>query len=302
MSENPQRITIQTPAKINLGLRVLSRRPDGYHEIETLFIAVSLFDVITIDRRSSGGAILTWEEGREDLNPGDFVVDESNLILRAVRRFENEIGRHVDVAIHLKKSIPVSAGLGGGSSDAAATLVGLRAILSELTGRLDIERLAADLGSDVPFFLGPPAAIGRGRGERLTPTVIDLTWYAILICPRVASPTPAVYSALDLTCLPKMPHFPARLEGDGFFAALALIHNDLQDVVERRVPQVLHWKNRLLTLGAEGAYVSGSGPSVFGVFRHKPDPTVLDSIRAEGVDVFVVRPLDTKSTMVIGLS
>jgi 4-diphosphocytidyl-2C-methyl-D-erythritol kinase len=99
-----------------------------------------------------------------------------------------------------------------------------------------------------------------------------------------------------------MSDFPVRLEGDGFFAALALIHNDLQDVVERRVPEVLHWKNRLLTLGAEGAYVSGSGPSVFGVFRHKPDPAWLSDIRAEGVDAFVVRPLDAQSTLVIGLS
>lgn len=302
MSENPQRVTIQTPAKINLGLRVLGKRPDGYHEIETLFIAVSLFDEITLERRPGGGATLTWDKGREDLNPGDFVIDESNLILRAVRRFENEIGSRVDVAIHIKKSIPVAAGLGGGSSDAAATLVGLRTVFPDLADKIDLLRLAADLGSDVPFFLGRPSAIGRGRGEMLTPRSIDLSWYAILICPPVGSPTPAVYSALDLTCLPKMPHFPARLEGDGFFAALALIHNDLQDVVERRVPQVLHWKNRLLTLGAEGAYVSGSGPSVFGVFRHKPDSTVLNSIRAEGVDAFVVQPLDTKSTMVIGLS
>jgi 4-diphosphocytidyl-2-C-methyl-D-erythritol kinase len=302
VSENPQRVNIQAPAKINLGLRVLGKRPDGYHEIETLFIAVSLFDVITFERRIRGGVTLTWEKGRDDLNPGDFAVDERNLILRAARRFEEEVGRRLDVGIHIKKTIPVAAGLGGGSADAAATLVGLGTLFPDFADRVDLSHLAANLGADVPFFLGRPSAIGRGRGELLIPLTIDISWYAIVICPYVASPTPAVYAALDLTCLPKMPHFPARLEGDGFFAALALIHNDLQDVVERRVPQVLHWKNRLLTLGAEGAYVSGSGPSVFGVFRQKPDSAMLESIRAEGVDAFLVRPLDTKSALVIGLS
>jgi 4-diphosphocytidyl-2-C-methyl-D-erythritol kinase len=243
---------------------------------------------------------LTWEKGRDDLYPGDFSTDESNLILRAVRKFENAIGARLDVSIHITKSIPISAGLGGGSSDAAATLVGLSRLYPEFASGADLLPLAAEIGSDVPFFLGPPAAIGRGRGELLTPVTFDVSWYAILICPNVSSPTPAVYAALDLTCLPKMPHFPVRLEGDGFFTALALIHNDLQDVVERRVPQVLHWKNRLLTLGAEGAYVSGSGPSVFGVFRDKPDSSGLDAIRAEGVAAFVVHPLDTTSSMVIG--
>lgn len=302
MSETPRRVTIQTPAKINLGLRVLGKRPDGYHDIETLFVAVSLYDLITFERRLGGGAVLTWEKEREDLDPGDFSVDEDNLILRAVRKLERAVGVRLDVSIHITKSIPISAGLGGGSSDAAATLFGLSHLYSEIATGVDLKSVATELGSDVPFFLGTPAAMGRGRGELLLPAVIDLTWYAILICPHVASPTPAVYAALDLTCLPQMSHFPVRLEGDGFFAALALIHNDLQDVVERRVPQVLHWKNRLLTLGAEGAYVSGSGPSVFGVFRHKPDSAMLDSIRTEGVSAFVVRPVDTQTAMVIGLS
>lgn len=302
MSENLSRVTVLAPAKLNLGLRVLGKRPDGFHEIETLFVAVSLFDELTLVRRDSGGLSVTWERGRDDLNPGDLAVNESNLVVRAVREFEAISATKCDLSIHLKKSIPIAAGLGGGSSDAAATLKGLRLLYP---GKVDERALfgaAARLGSDIPFFLGSPAAIGRGRGESLYPAAIDLTWYAIIVCPRVASPTSEVYLALDLTFMPKMTDFPPRLEGDDFFAALALIHNDLQDVVERRVPEVLHWKNRLLTLGAEGAYVSGSGPSVFGVFRHKPDSAWVRDIQAQGVDAFVVRPLDTASTLVIGLS
>lgn len=302
MSKNPSRVTVLAPAKINLGLRVLGKRPDGFHEIETLFVAVSLFDELTFERRSSDGLLVTWERGRNDLDPGDFKIDESNLIIRAAREFEKSANSKIDVSVHLKKSIPIAAGLGGGSSNAAATLKGLSLLYPGYRSETELAASAARLGSDIPFFLGPPSAMGRGRGETLRPMTIDISWYAIIVCPRVASPTPAVYAALDLTSLPKMSDFPARLEGVGFFAALALIHNDLQDVVERRVPEVLHWKNRLLTLGAEGAYVSGSGPSVFGVFRHKPDPAWIHEIQAEGVDAFVVRPLDTRSTLVIGLS
>jgi len=302
VSENPSRVTVLAPAKLNLGLRVLGKRPDGYHEIETLFVAVSLFDELTFERRESGGLSMTWEKGRDDLDPSDLRVDGSNLVVRAVREFERSADTKVDVAIHLKKSIPIAAGLGGGSSDAAATLKGLSILYPKSVTEKTLVECAARLGSDVPFFLGPPSSIGRGRGESLSPTPIDLTWYAIIVCPRIASPTPEVYAALDLTYLPKMSDFPVRLEGVGFFAALALIHNDLQDVVERRVPEVLHLKNRLLTLGAEGAYVSGSGPSIFGVFRHKPDPAWLTEFRKDGIDAFVVRPLDTRSTLVIGLS
>ncbi len=302
MSENPPRVTVLAPAKLNLGLRVLGKRPDGYYEIETLFVAVTLFDKLTFERRTSGGFSMTWEKGRDDLDPIDLNVDEGNLVIRAAREFERVTNSKVDAAIHLKKSIPIAAGLGGGSSDAAATLKGLSILYPKSVSETALAECAARLGSDVPFFLGPPASIGRGRGESLSPTLIDVTWYAIIVCPHIASPTPEVYAALDLTYLPKMSDFPVRLEGVGFFAALALIHNDLQDVVERRVPEVLHWKNRLLTLGAEGAYVSGSGPSIFGVFRHKPDPAWLTEFREHGLDAFVVRPLDTRSTLVIGLS
>lgn len=302
MSESLDRVHIQTPAKLNLGLRVLGKRPDGYHEIETLFVAVTLFDELIIERRRQGGLAFNVEPGGPDIALHDLSAGEDNLVVRAVRRFEQDSGQNVNAAICLRKSIPVAAGLGGGSSDAAATLVGLNMLYPHASGQRDLHKLACDLGADVPFFLGPPAAFGRGRGELLSPARIDVRWYAILACPNVASQTREVYAALDLTSRPQMSHFPARLEGDGFFAALALIHNDLQDVVERRVPQVLHWKNQLLTLGAEGAYVSGSGPTVFGVFRSKPDPIILDRIRASGVSAYTVRPLDTAMTMVIGSS
>lgn len=302
MSDLPDRVSIRAPAKINLGLRVLGKRPDGYHDLETLFVAVSLFDELTIERRAEGGIEFTWEMAGDRFSDGELETGDENLVVRAIREFERETGTSLDLRIHLRKSIPIAAGLGGGSSDAAATLVALVNLFPEAGRKLDLHSIALRLGSDVPFFLGPPAAMGRGRGELLTPLTIDLSWYAILLCPKVQSRTPEVFAALDLTSLPKMSDFPTRLEGDGFFAALALIHNDLQDVVARRVPEVLHWHKRLLTLGAEGAYVSGSGPSVFGIFRNKPNPAIIAAIRTEGADAWVVRPLDTMMTLVIGLS
>lgn len=302
MCESPRRVLIQTPAKINLGLRVLGKRPDGFHEIETLFVAVSLYDELTIERRETGGIQFTWEPGTANPFVGDVDASDHNLVVRAARAFARAADRSIHVAIRLVKNIPVAAGLGGGSSDAAATLAGLQRLYPERLNTQSICRLAEELGSDVPFFLGPPAALGRGRGELLTSTSINTTWCAILACQKHSSSTEQVYAALDLTSLPRMRHFPAGLEGDGFFAALALLHNDLQDVVERRIPEVLHWQKRLLSLGAEGAYVSGSGPTVFGVFRNEPDIGTLTAMREGPVDVFLVRPLDASPSMVIRCS
>ncbi len=302
MSDRPSRLLLRAPAKLNLGLRVLGKRPDGYHEIETLFVAVSLFDELEMERLPSGGIQFSWAPGRADLAAGDLIAGEGNLVVRAARAFEAMAGAPINVRIHLRKSIPVAAGLGGGSADAAATLIGLSRLYSEETARLDLAALATAIGADVPFFLGPPVSFGRGKGERLSQAAINLTWCAIVACPKISSPTGEVYSALDLTCVPKMTDYPHRLDGDGFFAALALLHNDLQDVVARRIPEVPQWQQRLLTLGAEGAYVSGSGPSVFGIFRTPPDRAVIESLATDNVDLFLVRPLNTKMTISVGFA
>jgi 4-diphosphocytidyl-2-C-methyl-D-erythritol kinase len=297
-----QRCLIRTPAKINLGLRVLGMRPDGFHEIETIFIAVDLYDELRFEKRHDGGVRFSWRDGTAGCSEQGIGPDDDNLVVRAVHLVERECRIRPNLKIELLKNIPVAAGLGGGSSDAAATLVALSALYPERIASDHLPAWAAELGSDVPFFLGAPIAQGRGRGDELHPLKMNTTFWVVLICPPLISPTGSVYQALDLTYLPKMSHFPASLDGDGLFAALGRIHNDLQDVVIRRFPDVSSWLERLKSLGAEGAYVSGSGPTVFGVFRNRPPLEVIEAQQASGVKAFLVRPVDTLKCMVIGLS
>jgi 4-diphosphocytidyl-2-C-methyl-D-erythritol kinase len=300
--DDPRRCSIRTPAKINLGLRVLGKRPDGFHEIETLFIALDLYDELRFERRNNGGVRFGWRDGTAGCRDQDIGADSDNLVVRAVRLVERDCGAQFNLDIDLEKNIPVAAGLGGGSSDAAATLIALSTLHPELVRSEALPGWALELGSDVPFFLGEPVAIGRGRGERLSSASINTTFWVVLVCPPLISPTGSIYQALDLTYLPKMPHFPASLDGDGLFAALGRIHNDLQDVVIRRFPDVSSWLEWLKSLGAEGAYVSGSGPTVFGVFRNRPPIDLIEAQRVLGVKAFLVRPVDTPKCMVIGLS
>ncbi len=297
-----QQCVIRAPAKINLGLRVIGKRPDGYHDIETIFIAVDLYDELRFERRNEGGVRFRWQDGTAGCRDQDIGATAANLVVRAARLVERECGTHLNLDIELSKNIPVAAGLGGGSSDAAATLAAVSRLYPELVAVEALAGWAAELGSDVPFFLGAPVALGRGRGERLSSVSINTTFWVVLICPPLASLTGSIYQALDLTYLPKMPHFPASLDGDGLFAALGRIHNDLQDVVIRRFPDVSSWLEWLKSLGAGGAYVSGSGPTVFGIFRDRPPFDLVEAQRVLGVKAFLVRPVDTPKCMVIGLS
>ena len=297
-----QRCIIRAPAKINLGLRVLGKRADGFHDIETIFIAVDLYDELRIERRSEGGVCFHWRDGTAGCREQDIGADTDNLVVRAMHLVGRTCNADLNLDIDLIKNIPVAAGLGGGSSDAAAALLAISNLYPELISTEALSRFAAELGSDVPFFLDAPIAMGRGRGERLSSVSINTTFWVLLICPPLVSPTGSIYQALDLTCLPKMPHFPASLDGDGLFAALGRIHNDLQDVVIRRFPDVSCWLEWLKSLGAEGAYVSGSGPTVFGIFRNRPPIDLVEAQCALGVKLFVVRPVDTPKCMVIGLS
>ncbi len=157
------RVRITAPAKVNLRLRVLAREASGYHSLETVFCAISLADTLTVRRSEPGIRLIV--EGAVDTGP-----PERNLVVRAAERMEQELGSGLGVEIHLHKQIPAAAGLGGGSSDAAACLRALNALLGEPIAPERLLQMGAELGSDVPFFLcGSPLALAWGRGERLLP-------------------------------------------------------------------------------------------------------------------------------------
>ena len=293
-------IRIRTPAKINLGLRVLGRRPDGFHEIETVFAAVDLYDDLEFRRSEENRVRLTWAAPDQGFQAGDLDGGESNLVVRAVRALERARGFRARLNIHLTKRIPVAAGLGGGSSDAAAALVGVNRLCHLDFSPAELAVLGAELGSDVPFFLGPPCALGRGRGEQLEARALFQDWWGALICPPIALKAGDIYAALDLTDRLPVPDTPHSLDGDGFFDAIGRLRNDLEKAVISRAPVVLYWCKRLMALGAQSAFVSGSGPTVVGIFRTPLDRRQLDELDTDDAQTFIVRPVGTPLAMVIG--
>ncbi|MEJ2717546.1 MAG: 4-(cytidine 5'-diphospho)-2-C-methyl-D-erythritol kinase, partial [Deltaproteobacteria bacterium] len=168
-------LRVRTPAKINLYLRILGSRPDGYHDLETLFQAIDLHDQLIISETAGGSRLEV---------PGHPALENNdNLIMRALRWIERRSGRRVSVNVQLQKRIPVSAGLGGGSSDAAATILGIQALYDLELGTDDLIRDAGELGADVPFFLVGGSAIGEGIGEQLTRVSIPLDYGLVLVHP-----------------------------------------------------------------------------------------------------------------------
>ncbi|HYA18529.1 MAG TPA: 4-(cytidine 5'-diphospho)-2-C-methyl-D-erythritol kinase [Bryobacteraceae bacterium] len=245
-------------AKLNLGLRVLYKRPDGYHELRTVFQTISLADRLDV-------AFTPASETRIVIEGTPEIPD--NLVEKAARLALEAMSIHADVRFKLKKNIPSGAGLGGGSSDAAAVLLALP-VLAGIP--IEYERLfsiAARLGSDVPFFLHGGTALGLGRGEELYPLPSPPKTHALLVAPAIHSSTAEAYRDLSATLTSialqnKLVTFQRQL-----WAGLTGIpENDFEAVVFARHPELSEIRDRLLSLGARHAMMTGSGSAIFGVF------------------------------------
>lgn len=302
-SEAPRtRCEVWAPAKINLGLRVLGRRDDGYHELVTTFVAVDLYDHLVFTRCIAGGVNLEARAGWNDgARPDGFPLDERNLIMKAVRLVEREAGVHASLSISIRKCIPIAAGLGGGSADAAATLVAMTRLYGLDPSPEQLTAWGGQLGADVPFFLGGPMAEGRGRGDALRSIRLFSGWWALLVSPLIFLSAREVYGGFGLTFGTKGGSFDNCRDREGFLAALRRIHNDLEPVVIRRAPEIQLWQGRLHELGAAGVLVSGSGPTVAGVFMHEPSAETVQALRERGsrIRVFVTRPVVTPTALVV---
>ena len=260
--------TVQSPAKINLILKVLRRREDGYHDIASLMQKVSLSDEMRFTP-SGQGIVLTC--------PGsDLPTDEGNLVVRATRALFTEAGFAGGVEIALRKRIPTAAGLGGGSSNAATTLVVLNDLFRFGFDRERLIRIGARLGADVPFFIYGSTAWAFGIGDLLEPAVIPSGMWLVLVNPGFEVPTKWVYQSLNLPLTNtavkySIPSF------SGVRDLAAALSNDLEKVTVRQYPVLAELKGFLLRQGAIGSLMSGSGPTVFGIFDNEPD-----AIKAEG--------------------
>jgi 4-diphosphocytidyl-2-C-methyl-D-erythritol kinase len=254
-------LVLRTSAKVNLALEVLGRRSDGYHELSTVMQAVDLFDRLTMEKAGT----ITLETSDAAL-----ATDDRNLVVRAARLLREASGVQAGARIVLDKRIPVAAGLGGGSSDAAATLWGLNRLWGLRWRRERLMALAVGLGMDVPFFLGPGRALGTGRGEVLKP-VPTLGGYAmVLVNPGVALSTQEVYGRVPEGWRAKPEGTKRMLEALRTRNAVkiaAALTNHLERWVEPAMPVIGRMKAALLAAGALGAVMSGSGPTVFGVAR-----------------------------------
>ncbi len=247
------------PAKLNLGLEILRRRADGYHEIETIFLPIRLADRLVIRRGSAGSGI------RLSISGADLPADSNNLVHRAAERACAELGASADLEISLEKRVPIAAGLGGGSSDAAATLLALESLFGHALGGEARSRLAVGLGADVPFFLDPKPAFGRGIGEQLEPifAVPEMHWVLVAFPFPISTAQAYSEAARELT-LPRDPTSIGALLGPA--GLLASPRNDLEANAVRRHPEILEARRALEKAGALATGMTGSGPTVFGRF------------------------------------
>jgi 4-diphosphocytidyl-2-C-methyl-D-erythritol kinase len=252
---------LRASAKVNLALEVLGKRADGYHEIATVLQAVDLFDRIAVETADS----LSLHTDDPDLP-----TDEGNLVMRAARLLQKAAGIETGARIRLQKRIPVAAGLGGGSSDAAATLWGLSRLWKLRWPTARLQELAVELGMDVPFFLGAGRAVARGRGEQLAPLPGGGGYALVLVNPRVPLSTREVYGRVPTGWRAEpvgTDRVVEALRTRNVNRVAAALTNNLEGLVEPVLPVIGRMKAALLAAGALGAIMSGSGPTVFGMAR-----------------------------------
>ncbi len=278
MACQKRQLQVQAPAKINLFLRVLGKRSDGYHDLESRMQKIDLYDTIGLEVFAGEGIEFICEDS-------SIPADENNLAVKAALAFfqVSDRGRGCGLRLSLIKNIPVAAGLGGGSSDAGAVLGGLNEIFDQEFSKSRLIDLARPLGADVPFFAVPDAAVlARGIGDIMQAVKPLDNCSFILVNPDFSVSTAWVFQNLTLTSHPKNSKLSCfQNYGTGSFA-LEDMHNDLEQVTCAQYPQIDQIKRSLLKVGASRVLMSGSGPTVFGIFPDGEKPSGSDLTRIVG--------------------
>ncbi len=279
MGQSSRRIIVQAPAKINLTLKVLGRRPDGYHDLETWMQKIDLYDVIALELLSGGGIEFSSDDAA-------IPKDQTNLAVRAARVFfqESKRVRGDGLRIALQKNIPVAAGLGGGSSDAGSVLRGLNTLVDHEFSDEQLIEMSRSLGADVPFFaVDHNAVFATGIGDIMYPVdSLGNCWF-ILVNPDFFVSTAWVFQNLTLTRELKNSKLSCFQKCKTASLSLLDMHNDLEQVTSVKHPEIEQIKGSLLTAGATHVLMSGSGPTVFGVFPDTKKLLNTDLQRIVGV-------------------
>ncbi|MDQ0196031.1 4-(cytidine 5'-diphospho)-2-C-methyl-D-erythritol kinase [Paenibacillus wynnii] len=278
----------KAPAKINLMLDVLHKRPDGFHEVEMIMTMVDLADRLELSEMPRDSIIISSQAGYIPL-------DEKNLAFQAARLIKDRYDVKSGVHIHLDKRIPVAAGLAGGSSDAAATLRGLNRLWGLDIPTQELLALGAELGSDVPFCITGGTALATGRGEKLTPIGSPPQCWVVLAKPPINVSTAEVYGRLRSSIIGVHPSSllmrKAIEEGD-FQDVCDKLGNVLEEVTLKLHPEVQQLKEAMIKLGADGVLMSGSGPTVFGlVSKQSKVARIYNGLRGFCKEVYAVRML-----------
>ncbi len=280
-------LTLKSPAKLNLYLKVINKRPDGYHNLKTVFERITLCDDMIFSLDQSGKIRIVCDHPHVPCGP-------KNLVYQAAAALKQQYGVSAGVTIRIVKRIPVAAGLAGGSSNAACALSGLNRVWSLKLPRSRLMEIGNTLGSDIAFFLNQCSwALGEGRGEQITKLEVSEKFWHILVVPKVKMYTPQVYAALKFPLTNKMDNasiFTHSLYKKDKNKIISLISNDLEQGILTLAPQLQAVRERLKTLGVKGVSFSGSGPSVFGVVQSKTEAEYLcDILRKRYTQVFSVR-------------
>lgn len=259
------KITIKAPAKINLGLDVLRKREDGYHEVHMIMQTVALFDELTFEKTEKQGITLVT-------NHETIETDERNLIVKAAKLFLEYFSIEQGLSIYLKKQIPVAAGMAGGSTDAAATLKAMAQLLEVQTDKETLCKLGVKIGADVPYCILQGTALSQGIGEILTPLKPAPDCFVLLIKPPIEVSTKFVYENLkvqELQSHPDMEGIQRAIEAGDLYGMCKRLENVLESVTIPAHPIIQEIKELALQQGAISALMSGSGPTVFAIFEEE---------------------------------
>ncbi|MFF1482346.1 4-(cytidine 5'-diphospho)-2-C-methyl-D-erythritol kinase [Streptomyces sp. NPDC058301] len=278
----PARVTVRVPAKVNVQLAVGPARPDGFHDLANVFLAVGLYDEVTA--APADELTITCSGPDADKVP----LDRTNLAARAAELLAARYGRSPDVHLHIAKDIPVAGGMAGGSADGAAALVACDALWGTGASRAELLDLCAELGSDVPFSLVGGAALGTGRGEKLAPLEVGGTFHWVLAAADGGLSTPAVYREFDRlmpdAVAPEAdPSLLAALRAGDAFALAGAVANDLQPAAISMRPSLAETLAVGTAAGALAALVSGSGPTTAFLAEDEPSARkIAEALTASG--------------------
>ena len=279
----------KAPAKINLGLDVLYKRNDGYHELEMIMASIDLADRLTFTKTEGNDITITT-------NSGFLPTDRKNNIFQAIEAMKKRYAFEGGIHVNLQKNIPVAAGLGGGSSDAAATFRGINRLFDLDATLEEMTELAIPIGTDIPFCLKGETALVTGLGEIVTPLKrpIPQSW-VVLVKPKISVSTPRVFSKIDVDTLthPNIKALQKAIEDNNYTEMTQHLGNSLESYTMKKFPVVKMIKEKMLDFGVDAAVMSGSGPTVIALCdKHSRAIHIANSLKGFCQEVYVVRTLN----------